>query len=331
MHALGHDALPYVREALDMDWVGNPLLNAHYRAYAPPISGSIFQPTQDHDLRRIHRDSEKHHLANDPRTCKRASWNSTTAKSSSRYKTHCSASFHATTISTSAARSPRPSLGIPPRPGSSTPSSVCCRCLFPRSLGVSAAMRVDVMVVMEQFGQGLLLEPYLSTVVTCGGLLRDAGADALKQKLLPQICGGQAASCRWPAYEAAGRYDLSLRGLHGGAEAAAAGSLSGRKTVVLDGASADYFLVICAQRRQGRRPRRHVAVSGAARCQRTDRGGLSDAIGRASRGSCCWRMWRSARDALIGAAGRGAARHRARCRPGASRRCAPKPSASSMR
>jgi alkylation response protein AidB-like acyl-CoA dehydrogenase len=42
MHALGHDALPYVREALDMDWVGNPLLGAHYRSYAPPISGQYF-------------------------------------------------------------------------------------------------------------------------------------------------------------------------------------------------------------------------------------------------------------------------------------------------
>jgi alkylation response protein AidB-like acyl-CoA dehydrogenase len=42
MHALGHDALPYVREALDMGWIGNPLLSAHYQSYAPPISGQYF-------------------------------------------------------------------------------------------------------------------------------------------------------------------------------------------------------------------------------------------------------------------------------------------------
>jgi alkylation response protein AidB-like acyl-CoA dehydrogenase len=42
MHALGHDALPYVREALDMGWAGNPLLSAHYRSYAPPLSGQYF-------------------------------------------------------------------------------------------------------------------------------------------------------------------------------------------------------------------------------------------------------------------------------------------------
>jgi alkylation response protein AidB-like acyl-CoA dehydrogenase len=42
MHALGHDALPYVREALDMGWGGDPLLSSHYQSYAPPISGQYF-------------------------------------------------------------------------------------------------------------------------------------------------------------------------------------------------------------------------------------------------------------------------------------------------
>ena len=42
MHALGHDALPYVREALDIKWAGNPQLNAHYGSYAPPLSGQYF-------------------------------------------------------------------------------------------------------------------------------------------------------------------------------------------------------------------------------------------------------------------------------------------------
>jgi alkylation response protein AidB-like acyl-CoA dehydrogenase len=42
MHALGHDALPYVREALDINWGGDPLLKFHYRDYAPPLSGQYF-------------------------------------------------------------------------------------------------------------------------------------------------------------------------------------------------------------------------------------------------------------------------------------------------
>jgi alkylation response protein AidB-like acyl-CoA dehydrogenase len=42
MHALGHDALPYVREALDLEWGGDALLGEHYKAYAPPLSGQYF-------------------------------------------------------------------------------------------------------------------------------------------------------------------------------------------------------------------------------------------------------------------------------------------------
>jgi alkylation response protein AidB-like acyl-CoA dehydrogenase len=42
MHALGHDALPYVREALDIEWAGNRELQTHYADYAPPLSGNYF-------------------------------------------------------------------------------------------------------------------------------------------------------------------------------------------------------------------------------------------------------------------------------------------------
>jgi alkylation response protein AidB-like acyl-CoA dehydrogenase len=42
MHALGHDALPYLREALEVDWVPAPLLADHYAAFAPPLTGQYF-------------------------------------------------------------------------------------------------------------------------------------------------------------------------------------------------------------------------------------------------------------------------------------------------
>jgi alkylation response protein AidB-like acyl-CoA dehydrogenase len=112
---------------------------------------------------------------------------------------------------------------------------------FPEDVGGLGGNAVDIMLVMEQFGQGLLLEPYLSTVVTCGGLIRDAASDKVKQALLPRIGAGEL-KLALATYEAAGRYDLS----YVSAIAQAAGGnwrLSGRKTVVFDGASADYFLV----------------------------------------------------------------------------------------
>ena len=42
MQALGPDALPYLRDALDMDWIADPLFAEHYRSYAPPLTGQYF-------------------------------------------------------------------------------------------------------------------------------------------------------------------------------------------------------------------------------------------------------------------------------------------------
>jgi alkylation response protein AidB-like acyl-CoA dehydrogenase len=77
--------------------------------------------------------------------------------------------------------------------------------------------------------------------VICGGLIRDAAPDAMKQKLLPEIAAGKL-QLALAAYEAAGRYELSYVACKA-EESGGSWRLSGRKTVVLDGASADYFLV----------------------------------------------------------------------------------------
>jgi alkylation response protein AidB-like acyl-CoA dehydrogenase len=112
---------------------------------------------------------------------------------------------------------------------------------LPEDFGGLGGNAVDVMLVMEQFGQGLLMEPYLSSVVVCGGLLRDSASEAVKQQLLPQICAGKA-KVSLACYEAAGRYDLSYAACSA-SEKSGGWQLSGHKTVVLDGPSADYFLV----------------------------------------------------------------------------------------
>ncbi|HTD72926.1 MAG TPA: acyl-CoA dehydrogenase family protein [Steroidobacteraceae bacterium] len=112
---------------------------------------------------------------------------------------------------------------------------------FPEDFGGLGGTAVDTMLVMEQFGRGLLLEPYLSTVVICGGLIRDAGSDSLKQRLLPQI-GAGTVKLSLAGYEAAGRYDLPYVACTA-QESGGSWRLSGRKTVVLDGASADHFLL----------------------------------------------------------------------------------------
>ena len=112
---------------------------------------------------------------------------------------------------------------------------------IPEAFGGLGGHGVDTMAVMELVGEGLLLEPYLSTVVLCGGLLRDAASNSMKEALLPEIGAGKL-QIALAAYEAAGRYDLA----HVACRAERQGDvwrLRGRKSVVLDAPSANYLLV----------------------------------------------------------------------------------------
>jgi alkylation response protein AidB-like acyl-CoA dehydrogenase len=112
---------------------------------------------------------------------------------------------------------------------------------FPEEFGGLGGSGVDVMAVMELVGEGLLLEPYWSTVVLCGGLIRDSAPKAMKAALLPEVAAGRL-QLALAAYEDGGRYELE----HVECRAVRAGDgwrLSGRKVVVLDAPSADSFVV----------------------------------------------------------------------------------------
>jgi alkylation response protein AidB-like acyl-CoA dehydrogenase len=113
---------------------------------------------------------------------------------------------------------------------------------FPEEYGGLNGGPVDVMVVMEQVGRGLLLEPFWSTVVLCGGILNAGAAADMKSALLPQIAAGQV-KIALGAYEAAGRYELAQVATTAVAAAGGGWRISGRKTVVLDAPSADCFIV----------------------------------------------------------------------------------------
>ena len=100
----------------------------------------------------------------------------------------------------------------------------------------------ELMVVAEGFGRGLVVEPYLSTVVLAGTFLDAAlGDDAKADALEPIISGEQkyALAC----YEPNGRYDpfwIETTAKKDGDSYV----LSGKKAVVLGGDSADRLLVI---------------------------------------------------------------------------------------
>src|SRR6185295_17186107 len=62
---------------------------------------------------------------------------------------------------------------------------------LPEDFGGLGGGAVDTMVVMEEFGKALVVEPYVPTVVIGGGLLRHAGSEAQKQEWLPKIASGE--------------------------------------------------------------------------------------------------------------------------------------------
>lgn len=61
---------------------------------------------------------------------------------------------------------------------------------FEEQYGGLGGTEVDIAIVMEAFGRGLVLEPYLSTVVLGGGLINEAASDAQKTELIAQIAAG---------------------------------------------------------------------------------------------------------------------------------------------
>jgi len=100
---------------------------------------------------------------------------------------------------------------------------------------------IELMLLFEQFGRGLVLEPYLPTVVLAGGFLKYGADAAQKERYLgPVIEGAKLGAFAGP--EAQSRYNLA----DVTTTATAKGDgyvLSGHKSVVLGGPSADFYVV----------------------------------------------------------------------------------------
>ncbi|HEX7035520.1 MAG TPA: acyl-CoA dehydrogenase family protein [Pseudomonadales bacterium] len=61
---------------------------------------------------------------------------------------------------------------------------------FDETDGGFGGNQIDVMVVMEQFGRGLVLEPYLASVVLGGGAVKRGASKALRGEVLPGVIDG---------------------------------------------------------------------------------------------------------------------------------------------
>jgi pimeloyl-CoA dehydrogenase small subunit len=116
---------------------------------------------------------------------------------------------------------------------------------------------VETMIVMEQMGRALTLEPFLSTVVMGGGFLRHGASAEQRAALVPEIAAGRMLLA-FAHTEPQSRFDL-----HDVATSArkdgGAWVIEGRKGVVIHGDTADR-LIVTARIAGARRDREGIGV-----------------------------------------------------------------------
>jgi len=128
---------------------------------------------------------------------------------------------------------------------------------FSEDDGGLGAGPVETMLTMESFGKALVVEPYLATVILCGGLLRHAGNEAQRADHIPAIAAGErlfafAHSERQARYDL---FDVAVSAKRDGDGYV----IDGAKGLVLSGDSADW-LIVSARTSGERRDRSGISL-----------------------------------------------------------------------
>ena len=112
---------------------------------------------------------------------------------------------------------------------------------FSEESGGFGGTAVETMILMEEFGKGLVVEPYLTTVLMSGSIIEAGGSSAQKEGVLAEIMAGTKLAAL--AYvEPQARFNLA----DVTTTAAAEGDgyvINGFKGVVMGGPSADVLIV----------------------------------------------------------------------------------------
>jgi len=112
---------------------------------------------------------------------------------------------------------------------------------FPEAAGGLGGGPLSTMIIMQEFGRHLVVEPFVETVVVAGGLLEQAGSDAQKQFYIADIIAGTKLwALAWT--ERGARFDLATVTTAARRE----GNdyvLTGEKTAVMAAPWADYLIV----------------------------------------------------------------------------------------
>ncbi|WP_432201754.1 acyl-CoA dehydrogenase family protein [Erythrobacter sp. W53] len=128
---------------------------------------------------------------------------------------------------------------------------------FSEEVGGFGGGAVDSMIVMEEFGKGLVVEPFVPTVVCAGGFLKHAGTEAQREEHLSAIIDGSRVFA-FAYAEPRGRYNFA--DLETTAKKDGDGyTLNGHKAVVI-GAPWASHLVVTARTGGDRRDKEGVSV-----------------------------------------------------------------------
>ena len=114
---------------------------------------------------------------------------------------------------------------------------------FGEAEGGFGGNQIDVMLVMEEFGKGMVVEPFLASVVLGGGAVKRGGSVALREALLPGVIDG-TRQLALAMSEEQSRFDLNdvLTSAHDGGDH---WIVNGQKSMVQNGGSATQLVVSC--------------------------------------------------------------------------------------
>ncbi len=113
---------------------------------------------------------------------------------------------------------------------------------FSEAFGGFGGGPVDTMVIMQELGRGLVIEPFLPTVLLFGGLVQAGASDEIRYDLIPRIISGELQG-GFAYLERQSRYaltDVTTRARQDGVDWV----LNGEKTVVLNGGAAQKLVVL---------------------------------------------------------------------------------------
>ena len=109
---------------------------------------------------------------------------------------------------------------------------------LPESAGGFGGTGLDIMLVMQEMGRGLVVEPYLATAILGAGILVDVGG---QENLLESIIAGET-KVAFAHYAPGRRYNATKLDTTA-AKSGEGYNLTGNKSVVLNAAAADHLIV----------------------------------------------------------------------------------------